>query len=608
MASNTPLALLTADILEEIFYHLRQVDGAQPQYAIRENRCAMARAACVCTAFYEPAVKALWRTIPGIGPVLKLLVTFAMVSIRPNSNPSHLSIEFEETIGEISSENWQTFLRYTSYIRAIREGSWRYRVPSSVYVYLSFKTNGQALFPRVQDVVWDYTSTDHLGLLLLASPALKILTLRLGSTGDLYGLHGLSNADFWHTRAQATEGVGDMRLDTMRMGAVQTSAAALDQLLQATLPRCSALTKLVVETDSSSYLTPLQDAGTWTTLAQPQHLKTLLLDFSCLVTDVATLRDLAALANLATLQLTLRTSSAPLPPDLQTGGFPSLGKLSLTIAGNTDPRVLRVFHSPNLHSLNVVCWDVQPTRWTVAGTLEWAFRSFTQLRSLSVIARRTRLEDTASEIPSFRSVFHPLLGSEPGFSSLREVVIRVARAVVICKGGDAELDLLARHLPNLRTLSLLISWPDGDRVTSQSLLSFARHCPDLHTLHLRGVIFEDIPEREVRALTSLPRHGLKHLFLCGARLEGRSTPKNRAAFLQRLFPRLQVPDRIPACFTCVPMPRCTTTMEKLFVRMRHPEHSPRLHSLRTETAQALDSAAGQVPPVWRARVLEDHPV
>ncbi|KAH9889331.1 hypothetical protein C8Q73DRAFT_654201 [Cubamyces lactineus] len=517
MASKTPPALLTADILEEIFYHLRHHDisdaDGSPQHAtIREDRRTMAHAARVCTAFYEPAVRALWRTIPGIGPVLKLLVVFSMLFIRDDSSRF---IEFgangvapQETIGEISQEHWQTFLRYTSYIRTIQRGSWRYRVPSSVYVYLSYKTNGQALFPKVQDVVWDYTSTDHLGLLLLASPALHSLELYLGST-DSYGLNRLANAEFWHVARAQAEAVGDTRLNVIRMGGVQTSAStALDQLLQATLPRCSELTKLVVVTDSSSYLTPLQDAGTWTSLAQPQHLRTLLLDFSCLVTDVAALRGLASLANLATLQLTLRTIRVPGPSGMQADGFPSLRKLSLTLAGNTNPGALRVFSSPNLHSLDVVCWDDQPTRWTVEGTLEWAFRSFTQLRTFSIVARRARLEEAASQMPSFQSIFYSLLNSNAGFSPLRELIIRVPRAVVICKGGDAELDLLARHLPNLRMLSLFLGWPDGDRVTSQSLLSFARHCPDLHTLHLRGVIFEDVTEREVRALASTPRHGL----------------------------------------------------------------------------------------------------
>ncbi|KAJ8489051.1 hypothetical protein ONZ51_g3177 [Trametes cubensis] len=579
MASKTPPALLTADILEEIFYHLRHhdtgdADSDSPQhatvgtYVIRENRRTMARAACVCTAFYEPA----------------LLVAYSVISPSSGADNTSRFIEFEETIDEISQEHWETFLRYTSYIRAIQRGSWRYRVPSSVYVYLSYKTNGQALFPKVQDVAWDYTSTDHLGLLLLASPALRSLELRLGSTENSYGPSRLTRADFWHpNRAQA---------EAATYGGHEAGRHPDGDGYHA---------------NDCYYFIPLQDAETWANLAQPQHLKTLLLDFSCLVTNVTTLRGLASLENLTTLQLTLRTSSVPAPSEILADGFPSLRKLSLTIAGNTNPGVLRVFHSPNLRSLDVVCWDDQPTRWMVTGILEWAFRSFAQLRTLSVVAPRARFEDAASEMPSFRSIFYPLLNSSKGFSSLRELIIRVPRAVVICKGGDAELELLARYLPNLRTLSLLLGWPDGDRVTSQTLLAFARHCPELHTLHLRGVLFEDVSEREVRALASTPRHGLKHLFLCNSRLEGRSTTKHCAAFLQRLFPRLQVPDRTPPCLTCMMgMPRCTTTLEKLFVRMRHPEHSPRLHSLRTETAQALESAAGQVPPVWRARVLEDH--
>ena len=106
MASKTPPALLTADILEEIFYHLRHhdtgdADSDSPQhatvgtYVIRENRRTMARAACVCTAFYEPAVRALWRTIPGIGPVLKLLVAYSVISPSSGADNTSRFIEFE---------------------------------------------------------------------------------------------------------------------------------------------------------------------------------------------------------------------------------------------------------------------------------------------------------------------------------------------------------------------------------------------------------------------------------------------------------------------------------------------------------------------------------
>lgn len=70
--------LATADILHEIFQHLRvTIPGAGKDISIlevQENQRTLSRAARVSKAFCDPALRSLWWAIPsGIEPALMLL-------------------------------------------------------------------------------------------------------------------------------------------------------------------------------------------------------------------------------------------------------------------------------------------------------------------------------------------------------------------------------------------------------------------------------------------------------------------------------------------------------------------------------------------------------
>ncbi|KAI0823999.1 hypothetical protein BC628DRAFT_1381053 [Trametes gibbosa] len=90
-------ALGNDDILDEIFgcfqlLHISQ--GYRSTIAVSENyrrRVTLAHLARVCTVFYEPAVRTLWRRLSNISPLLNLL---------------HSSVSLGEEIRSVEDTGW----------------------------------------------------------------------------------------------------------------------------------------------------------------------------------------------------------------------------------------------------------------------------------------------------------------------------------------------------------------------------------------------------------------------------------------------------------------------------------------------------------------------
>ncbi|KAI0364958.1 hypothetical protein BV20DRAFT_788569 [Pilatotrama ljubarskyi] len=500
-------AILTIDILDEIFSHLRCLEADD-----RENRRALFSAARVCTAFCEPAIKSLWWALPGLEPALKLLAIFSLVQRDAALQYLQKSSYFIGVIGQpggadITSENWSRFLQYTIHTRIIHEGPLTHSTNPAVYVYLSHKNNGRPIFPHLQDLAWFSDTPDHLGLRLFTSPGLRKLQIIIGR--------------------------GDRPMPAMQPGTIPSEAppSASDTLLQTTLPHLTGLLELQYRT--LSYMSPPREVQTWACIAQMRQLRVLRLDECCAITDPHHLRGLASLPNLVGLQIAVAMDR---PASAGIRGFPALQKLGLSITGMIDPgpALLSTFTSPELHTL-VLAYR-RAFQDAIPDSLNIVANSFPRIRSLTVKVHSG--VNVAAAIPrTFDAVFGQLTQQ---CTLMEKFVIDTHRGLIICQGGDTELEVLAASWPRLRVLSLLatISGP----ITHRSLVALARHCLELRTLHLRNVSFCGLTNCEA---IQPSQHQLQVLGICGASYA--ASPRCSARFLRHLFPRLQVPED---CWTC----------------------------------------------------------
>ncbi|KAL7277693.1 hypothetical protein ACG7TL_008625 [Trametes sanguinea] len=287
-------------------------------------------------------------------------------------------------------------------------------------------------------------------------------------------------------------------------------------------------------------MSPLSDPHTWKCISKLQHLRILGLDPACVITDSKVLQDLELLTGLTKLHLALRLRSY-VPQSMR--GFLDLSHLNLDLARDVDADLLQVFASPGIRTLAVTFWA--PAMLDLVKVTNWASASLKQLRTL-YIESYSGPEVTAAmfQYVGFEAVISPILNC----GALENLCLHLPIAWSVTGAGDAELDMLARNLPRLRCLSLLIRFSNA--VTPESLVSFASHCPNLAYLRLRLVNFASLTAASPTLDTVLPRHrALLCLEICSP--QGVEDPKACAVFLQRLFPRLAVrtPKRMcPVCF------------------------------------------------------------
>ncbi|KAI0669567.1 hypothetical protein C8Q78DRAFT_186172 [Trametes maxima] len=505
-------ALLNLDILEEVFSHLRSRSVED-----REDRVALARAARVCTWFCEPALRALWWGLPGVGPALRLLVHLGLLH-NVSSKPHEFHFELNdaqnagvETRGDASSDHWKRFSEYTAYTRVIFKGR-AYTISSGVYIYLSYKSRGRSLFPNLLDLIWFSPSINHLELLLLVTPLLPRLEVCWGDEGR------------WPP-ALVTQ--------TWTRGREGTSA--LDTLLQTSASRLARLE--ILEIKALSHRGPLLEQS-WESFSQFHGLRVLHVDHSCLVTDITSLRSLASLPLISDIHLSVALE-VPFS-HLDFCGFPSLHMLHLDISGPMDPRFLNIFDCPGLRSLSLAYLNAPQE--VMQDILRTIAALFPRLRSLSLVTRHRQPSEIPREVvprPAFETVFGQLIGT---CTEIEEFTLHLPRGMVVSRADDRQLELLAQSWPKLRTLSLVASF--SGRITHDTLVTLSRHCPELRTLHLRGVSFLNLTEEKCKEIISPSTHPLEQLEVCSARV-GDSTLA--ALFLRHLFPSLRAPNVAWVC-------------------------------------------------------------
>ncbi|KAI0657723.1 hypothetical protein C8Q70DRAFT_1121370 [Cubamyces menziesii] len=181
------------ELATEIFNHLapgplRKTDTVQYRLCRRQRQTTLARAACVCRAWSDPALNVLWRVVDDIHNLLSLL--------PPYSVEEYLTAVFTR---DIRPAEWERFQEYASRVRELhwrnpptdpvdpRDKSMQGRralIPASVWFILSRLCPRQGLCPRLQYLAALPISPDEPGPLIFVSPTIRHLELEVSLAGE----------------------------------------------------------------------------------------------------------------------------------------------------------------------------------------------------------------------------------------------------------------------------------------------------------------------------------------------------------------------------------------------------------------------------------------
>ncbi|OJT06530.1 hypothetical protein TRAPUB_2607 [Trametes pubescens] len=273
-----------------------------------------------------------------------------------------------------------------------------------------------------------------------------------------------------------------------------------------------------------------------------------------MVPQLQNLRELQVYAYVQDIELSLSLDSFEDPDGFsRIRGFFALQTLTRTEVDGADH--LSPFASPTLHTLTL-CLRI----WKSA-ILHLLFHDtitqFPVLRSLAVDLEEFGPGDqethTHADIPDFQTLF----GMLPSAPVLEEFSIRTPTMLTTAVGGDRELARFTETWPHLRALRL-VTMLQGV-VSPATLIAFARHCPQLHTLHLRGAVICDtmaewLPEPPLVEGS----HGLRELGVC--RPPPLEDPGAVASFLHVVFPDVRM-----ATSACCAV--CTHAMYYAYTKM-----------------------------------------
>ncbi|KAI0695196.1 hypothetical protein C8T65DRAFT_744092 [Cerioporus squamosus] len=170
-SSSMHRALTCVDILEELVHHIEAMSNRLRKLAAHR---IMARLACVCSAFNEFFIKKLYRTLPFISSLLRVLPTLEAVEFPQPSGRK----EYYILASPIAPEDWSRFLYLASMVRRV-SGMGSIPVAPSVWTYLAIALAGKPLLPSLKELFWRPRSSIDVELALLATPTLRKLTLGL---------------------------------------------------------------------------------------------------------------------------------------------------------------------------------------------------------------------------------------------------------------------------------------------------------------------------------------------------------------------------------------------------------------------------------------------
>lgn len=158
-------AMENQDILGEIF-NIISCDLEEPGNVAWQTRKTLFSAARTCRIFLDPALDALWRVLPSVFPLLRVLNSFQLV------NNQYI-------LPDVKTEEWSTLERYTRRVRVIRlENTYFHRNVSPLVYFRLNQLRGSSLFPALRELcIPPNVNVDLFSPFSMLSPNMQLLEL-----------------------------------------------------------------------------------------------------------------------------------------------------------------------------------------------------------------------------------------------------------------------------------------------------------------------------------------------------------------------------------------------------------------------------------------------
>ncbi|KIJ57792.1 hypothetical protein HYDPIDRAFT_34787 [Hydnomerulius pinastri MD-312] len=483
----------------------RQVRGKNGK-----NSGTLVNLACTCRAFSTSAPDVLWEHLDSFVRLIQCLP-------RDLFKPQHEARWPDGVAGSkltleraISVKDWKIFFKYSSRLRSVASGrSYRSlndqgctRYTNDVIFAFCHPSTGGPLIPRLKELSWDIPGQVYASLLHhLLTPSLVSLTI--------HDINTLANP-----------------LRAPEVSVLSYIAIA-----------CPLLKVLKIESPLWS-CNSLNSEGS-------RILSTAILSLNSLRKLPGVTLDEQTILHVSRLQLTELSMSLPaglsvdnIRPHLTAPAFGSVD--ALTVHANTFPALTLLLEALEITPKSVTL------RVETASVVEQIKPLFTALVNACSSEELLKIcLDTPNlhyDQPFQWSHAFNLDMLEPLFSlpHTSSFTLDVPHKIML---DDADITTIAKHWPNLRTLSIneMNSWNgyDPSPTTHRSLLALAAHCPELAEIAM-SIDFSEIDVESPELLHSRPNGGVTNRNLSAAFFMAIKIDHSGAiaGFLSDAFPRL----------------------------------------------------------------------
>ncbi|CAA7263388.1 unnamed protein product [Cyclocybe aegerita] len=486
--------LQNVDLLTIVFNHM-PVDRSASDQDVLQARKDLLAAVLVCQTFTEPALDALWRVLPSLTPLLKLLPSFGQQ-------------DGTYVIEDIREDDWS---RYNVHARRVRVLDLRpSQIPISRFAYPIIVQERQGpLLPCLRELrIPDNASIDLTLAMILSTPELRVVELHNSAIRDTQFFYPfLASIGRKHTNLRSLILEGDR---IVNLKPVLTLAH---------------LRKLELRL-ANVHLSPtfMEELGSMTAL-----------------------RDLAIHAGVAVpnvvpqpIRRECHTRVEDLDIDPAYSKFRQLERLHVL---GSLPCITHIVKYMRLASLkSFVLTEIQDSSG-VSSQQFWikCFRHLTRFSSLITTIKINCAAQQRRDESRAHTVLEPLL-------ELKMLTSLDVNGLLFNVMTELDISNIACAFPHLKNLVL----PSGSYRSApplQSLCYFALECPRLEEVSLFPSYDQDIDKmlegmaKEADRLTRDHDHPLRKLFIGSSAPLSNTQSVKFAHILDRLFPNLEVLQR-----------------------------------------------------------------
>ncbi|KAI0701716.1 hypothetical protein C8Q76DRAFT_239553 [Earliella scabrosa] len=470
-------ALLTFEILHEIFGYLRPLPDLEDHRELAATYRTLAVLTRICTTWQDPATRALWSTLPSYVAALRALPEFVSGADHTEYEGSdsgedgYVDSDDEEKdsywtlTGPVSRSSWDRLRELTAFTRSInytdRHACERVVLPA-VWSHLLHLDVHQPLFPNLRTISGLTTSPHRPGMLQLALPSLETLVIDLS----------------WYPTEDEDALLSDRA----------AYRSALNLMLLHTMKRAPLVSNISLTFNPWHFKKAPSDIFAAPHLIKMHRLRSLDLRQACRVQNIRFLTGLADLPHLSTLQIHLGVlRSSRITSKL--GGFAALRELWI-VTDVDHPDLLSLFSAPLLTQLLIQHRDIEYS--SLSTFVYQVAQRYPSIHRFEWLLEEVYHTPTnTGDLRSLAQLLEPLFSLKQIrqlrlFRRYRRYVDPVPQPIATV--GLTDLSAIAAAWTELSKLMIFIHPHDG--FSHDALRLLAQHCPSLTTLELPFITFK----------------------------------------------------------------------------------------------------------------------